>query len=284
MQCKVHGDPHVDTFDGVYAERLGQDLFLTGDFYLVNAPNVQIQGRLTYSAWPKSSVAEIMMKGDALAGKLLHIHWNGQIQWGNQRISNSFSDDVISINSGYVRFLKDPSIEFHFVQRRAGQSGLLDLNIYMDQRPGVRGFCGNMNGNQRDDGQFVNHRSSEVPGGQSFWTHPREVEVPPPEKKCEGDLKQEAEYFCHKTREIHDKRSDKFEVCVFDYCVGGEEMAGAGLDFVNEDPQDGKGGKGKGGKGKGGKGEEMAGAGPQDGKGGKGGEGKGGKGKGGKGE
>jgi len=239
MTCKVHGDPHVDTFDGVSAERMGKDVFLTGDFYLVNAPNVQIQGRLTYSAWPQSSVSEIMMKGDAFGGKLLNIKWDGLIRWGNQVISKSFQDDLIHIipsgAGGFVRFVKDPTIEMQFDQRRAGSSGLLNLNIFMNKRPGVRGFCGNMNGNQRDDGQFVNHRASQVPGGASLWGHPMVVEVKPPEPKCEGELRQKAAFHCHKKRKIHDTRSDKYENCVFDYCVGGEKMADAGLNFEAAD-------------------------------------------------
>lgn len=241
MHCKVFGDPHVQTFDGVYAERLGQDVFNTGDYYLVKAPNVQMQGRLTLSAWPKSSTGELMLQGDALRGKLLNIKWDGTVQLGNRRISNSFEDDVLSISpsgsGGYVRFKADPTFEFQYAARRAGRSGLLDMNIYMNQRPGVTGFCGNMNGNQRDDGQFVNHRASQVPGRESLWGKPLEVAWTPPAKNCDpipAAEKQVAETFCKDKMggEDADVNSDKFHTCVFDHCMGGADLAAQGLDFL----------------------------------------------------
>lgn len=252
MHCRVWGDPHVQTFDGVYAERLGQDLFLPGDFYLVKAPNIQMQGRLTYSAWPKTSTGEIMVQGDALRGKLLNIKWDGTVRWGNQNVHGHHNDEVISISGGRVHFKDDPTVDFTYRAQRAGRSGLLELNIYMNQRSGVGGFCGNMNGNQRDDGQFVNHRASQVPGHENLWGKPMVVAWKPPEKKCEGLLKQKAEKFCilkmGGPKKV-DRRSDKFASCIFDHCMGGEKLAIEGLDFLNdakEDDDDDDKGKGKG--------------------------------------
>lgn len=243
------------TFDGVMAERMGQDVFNRGEYYIVNSPNVQIQARLTYSKWPKSSIGEIMMQGDALAGKLLHIKWDGFVQYGNQRITGSFSDDNIDIRYGAhhlfggqnadgglkIVFKKDSTVDldvgFRGARWRASVAmhrdhgsgdGLLDLGINMAQRPGVSGFCGNMNNNQADDGQFVNRDASRV--RKSLWNHPMVVKVPPPAPKCEGATKQEAQNFCG--LRIKDTKSDEHATCVFDHCMGGPALAGMGLELL----------------------------------------------------
>jgi len=253
MHCKAWGDPHIMTFDGVMAERMGQDVFNRGEYYIVNSPNVQIQGRLTYSKWPKSSIGEIMMQGDALAGKLLHITWDGTVRYGNQRITGTFNDENIAITYGShhlfggsadgglkIRFKKDASVDLDVgfrghrwrasvTNRDFGEGdGLLDLGINMAQRPGVSGFCGNMNNNQADDGQFVNRDASRV--RKSLWNHPMVVMVPPAAPKCEGKTQQDAKHFCG--LRIKDVQSDEHATCVFDHCMGGPELAGMGLELL----------------------------------------------------
>jgi len=254
MHCKAWGDPHIMTFDGVMAERMGQDVFNRGEYYIVNSPNVQIQARLTYSKWPKSSIGEIMMKGDALVGKLLHVKWDGTVRFGNSRISSSYSDDIVDISFGQhhlyggsadggirVTFKQDDSVDLVVGFRgrnwlrsvamhrdHGAGDGLLDLGINMKQRPGVSGFCGNMNNNQADDGQFVQRDASRV--RNSLWNHPMVVKVPPKVPKCEGKTKQDANNFCG--LRIKDEKSDEHETCVFDHCMGGPDLAGIGLELL----------------------------------------------------
>jgi len=230
MNCRAHGDPHVQTFDGVSAENFGKDIFKFGEYYLVNAPNVQIQARLTFSRWPQSSIGEMMMKGVALGGKLLHITAGGNVRFGNQQIGPGFSDEHIVRTGGLITFKKDLSMSLSF----GSGGGYLNLQIFMNQRPGVSGFCGNMNGNQRDDAQFVNNDASRV--RNSLWGHPMVVEVKPPQKKCEGLLKQTATVFCDAV--IKDQRSDKYATCIFDFCIGGEKLAGVGLEFLDKAKKD----------------------------------------------
>jgi len=226
MHCSAHGDPHVQTFDGLAAETQGKDVFKSGEYYLVNAPNVQIQARLTFTQWSQSSISEIMMKGVALGGKLLHITAAGIVQFGNQQVGPGFEDEHIVRTGQIIAFKKDLSMSLSF----APASVFMNVGIFMNQRPGVNGFCGNMNGNQRDDGQFVNNDASRV--RNSLWGHPMVVEVKPPEKKCEGLLKQTATVFCD--ARIADQRGDKYASCIFDFCIGGEKLAGIGLDFLEK--------------------------------------------------
>jgi len=223
--CYSNGDPHVTTFDGVSAERLGRDVFKQGEYYLVNSPQIQIQARLILTnGWRQSAIGEVMVKGAALGGKLLHFMQGGGMRFGNQQVSSGFSDDHIVVSGSAVTFKKDLSVAI--ASTWAG--GCHNVHISMNQRPGVNGFCGNMNGNQADDGQFVNNDASRV--RNSLWGHPMVVAVPPPVKKCEGALKQQAIVFCD--ARIEDKRSDKHANCVFDHCVGGADLAGVGLDFL----------------------------------------------------
>jgi len=201
--CSMWGDPHVNTFDGFWTRGKSNweslDAYKTGDFWFVKAPNVQIQGR----TWAdqsghnvgKSSLRKVVLTGSCTGGKVLIVEpvgwWakRGRIRFGGQTLHEGdgsvaeYQDEFVHIKphadryrsleassaeSILITFPQDPSVEI-FVMRA---SNYLDMMVSMNERVGVSGICGNMNGNGVDDADFMSSLASAVPDNEVMFVTP----------------------------------------------------------------------------------------------------------------
>jgi len=200
--CKMWGDPHVNTFDGFASISKSNweslDAYKTGDFWFVKAPNVQIQGR----TWAdqsghnggKSSLRKVVLTGSCTRGKVLIVEpigWgvkSGRIRFGGQTLHEGdgsvaeYQDEFVHIKphtdkyrsldasaeSILITFPQDPSVEI-FVMRA---DNYLDMMVSMNERVGVSGICGNMNGNPGDDKDFMSTLASAVPDNEVMFVTP----------------------------------------------------------------------------------------------------------------
>jgi len=204
--CKMWGDPHLYTFDGLMssaAPNSGElDNYKTGDFWFVKASNVQIQGRtwadMAGEQWGKSSLRKVALTGSCTGGKVLIVEpvgWyakTGRIRFDGKTIHEGngpieeYKDEYVHIKphtgqydeyntlstsagSILITFPQDPSVEI-FVMRAANY---LDMMVSMKERVGVSGICGNMNGDEGDDSVFMSNLASAVPDDEVMFVTPK---------------------------------------------------------------------------------------------------------------
>jgi len=273
LTCKVYGDPMVKTFDGAIAttdkrparndmvlngRRLQHeelDNYKLGDFYLVRADNVQIQARFTAAGNLKqSSITSLKLTGSAFGGKVVTVSTEaGRGFWGRpaRPIQKILLDGaVFSPNSKRgettltrsspsrgkymytLKFVGDTTVTimFEFKEFSNVKEGMIDLSIMMNKRKGLTGLCGDMDGDWRNDGRFdVKFRScisarENLFGGDNPCHGLKQDEC--------GDAKRaEGTAYC---KQKHVASQTEINACVFDYCIGGREMADAGVEFTND--------------------------------------------------
>jgi len=120
-------------------------------------------------------------------------------------------------------------IRFEFMQFSNVPEGMLDLSIEMNRRKGLTGLCGDMDGDWKNDGRFVvNYRSCIHEGNLFEGSNPCHGMN---QKECSHDKRAAGRAYCAKK---HIMSQSEINGCIFDYCIGGEEMADAGVDFQKD--------------------------------------------------
>jgi len=78
--CKIYGDPHVDTFDGVTV-----DYYAPGEYWLVKSTQIKIQGRYAQtrmtnglSVTKQVAIGGPFLKGHVLIVGAIHAWWDGK--------------------------------------------------------------------------------------------------------------------------------------------------------------------------------------------------------------
>jgi len=182
--CSVYADPHVSTFDamgrgvpdylaftqtGPCSYRpVDVNAYETGDFWIVKAKDVKIQGRFVHSQEfvpDRAALGALVVAGPALrGGKLLLEPMNGHIAWAGQLLGEPASIDVnrtggvLDLTSGPGPQPSSQRVEaklprgLRLVAVRFNKH--VDVRITMPNAIGVRdGLCGNSNGVEDDDAE-----------------------------------------------------------------------------------------------------------------------------------
>lgn len=177
----VWGDPHVYTFDSEASAEPGNrhhvDLMERGDFWLVKAPRISIQGRTWNNFHAQgSSLRAVIVSGSFIGGRRLRIEaMDGQVRWEDQSImqeipSNFEVPDFISANFSVKGPFEgqriDSSREIAFLPLKSLHVRLplgvdltvnrwpyhIDIEVSMPKPTAPQdGICGNFNGDPTDD-------------------------------------------------------------------------------------------------------------------------------------
>jgi hypothetical protein len=170
-QCLIWGDPHIKPFDLPNVNHGLPVTFLqNGDYWLVKSHNVWIQGRFEATVWKNGLSA---LHGIAVGGPFMHHHHiivgpkSGKVYYNNQQILTE-SPDTFAVphifHASYktkIVHLGDGSHKHVFYVELDLPEGVrivvnrwpdhIDAEILMHPVPGQDGYCGNFNGNGKDD-------------------------------------------------------------------------------------------------------------------------------------
>jgi len=230
------------------------DNYKLGDFYLVRADNVQIQARFTAAGNLKqSSITSLKLTGSAFGGKVVTVSTEaGRGFWGRParpiqkiwldgaafppgtRAATSLTRTTVRRGQFMytLKFVGDTTVTimFEFKEFSNVKEGMIDLSIMMNKRKGLTGLCGDMDGDWRNDGRFdVKFRSCISARENLFGGHNPCHDLK--QDEC-GDAKRaEGTAYC---KQKHVASQTEINACVFDYCIGGREMADAGVEFNND--------------------------------------------------
>lgn len=237
-ECLLWGDPHIRTFD---ASRLV--FYSTGDFWIVKAPRISIQGRFQATDWTKkndktdySSMTSIIIGGEFINNhKIVVQSMLGKIMCDGHEVLPNFGSSqcggaMITYNG--AGNLVDQAMAFlpHRVVHLA-LPGLVKIQINrwpnfinaaikMSRRHGQDGICGNFNGHADDDmGKALHERFGKgVQRDELLFAEAIPLLIPkaqPSDKRCHPDRKKRAEFICHKEEHVV---GWSFAECMGDVC------------------------------------------------------------------
>eukprot|EP00930_Biecheleria_cincta_P047919 TRINITY_DN3331_c0_g1_i1.p1 TRINITY_DN3331_c0_g1~~TRINITY_DN3331_c0_g1_i1.p1 ORF type:complete len:454 (-),score=81.73 TRINITY_DN3331_c0_g1_i1:130-1491(-) len=219
-ECVLWGDPHIKTFD---TSRLV--FYSTGDFWLVKAPRISIQGRFQATDWTKkndktdySSMTSIIVGGAFLGQHKIEVQsMLGKIMCDGVEVLTAFGssqcggatityNDVGALVDQAMAFLPHKVVHIALPNEVSMQvnrwPNFINAAIKMSKRPGQDGICGNYNGDANDDmGKDLHQRFGQgVNKDELLFGAPIPLLIPkalPSDKRCPPDRKQRAEAICH---------------------------------------------------------------------------------------
>jgi len=237
-ECVLWGDPHIKTFD---TSRLV--FYSTGDFWLVKAPRISMQGRFQATDWTKkndktdySSMTSIVVGGDFIGQHKIEVQsMLGKIMCDGVEVLTAFGFShcggaTITYNSAGA--LVDQAMAFlpHKVVHLALPNNVMmqvnrwpnfiNAAIKMAKRPGQDGICGNYNGDPNDDmGKALHQRfGTGVREEELLFGAPIPLLIPkalPSDKRCPPERKKRAEAICHQQKT---SLGWSFAECMGDVC------------------------------------------------------------------
>jgi hypothetical protein len=168
--CKIYGDPHVDTFDGVTV-----DYYAPGEYWIVKSQNVKIQGRYAetrmtngLSVTKEIAVGGPFIKGHTLIVGSIHAWFDGKPILTT--FPGRFSDPAAGVEivydaQGEILQQGREGKQLHVIHvsmpdgvklqinrwNQADEGNYINVKIMMPPMPGMDGDCGNANGNPTDD-------------------------------------------------------------------------------------------------------------------------------------
>lgn len=237
-ECVLWGDPHIKTFD---TSRLV--FYSSGDFWLVKAPRISIQGRFQATEWTKkndktdySSMTSIVVGGAFLGQHKIEVQsMLGKIMCDGVEVLTAFGSSHCggaTITYNDVGALVDQAMAFlpHKVVHLALPNNVkmqvnrwpnfINSAIKMAKREGQDGICGNFNGDLNDDmGKELHQRfGSGVRKDELLFGAPIPLLIPkalPSDKRCPPDRKKRAEAICHQEETA---AGWSFAECMGDVC------------------------------------------------------------------
>jgi len=237
-ECVLWGDPHIKTFD---TSRLV--FYSTGDFWLVKAPRISIQGRFQATDWTKkndktdySSMTSVIVGGAFLGTHKIEVQsMLGKIMCDGVEVLTTFGSShcggaVITYNDAGA--LVDQAMAFlpHKVVHLALPNNVkmqvnrwpnfINSAIKMSKRNGQDGICGNFNGDANDDmGKELHQRfgtgvsKDDLLFGTSIpFLKPTAA---PSSKRCAPERKKRAAAICHQEETA---AGWSFAECMGDVC------------------------------------------------------------------
>lgn len=163
--CKVYGDPYVESFDRAFTTRL-QNAVTTqsGTFYLVRAPDVQIQA--VFERYPAQYMTKLMVTGSAVGNKK-RLEVQPQGDYGKKKDTITYDgkghrNAHFSGNLGNFQVSNMGNHKFRFSLPLAGlvlvtssHIPYMDAEIFMNEGAGLTaGLCGRFKG-QADDTKIL---------------------------------------------------------------------------------------------------------------------------------
>jgi hypothetical protein len=172
--CSIFGDPHAGTFDGFHA-----DYYTSGEFYLVRAPTVKIQGKYnpTHATNGLAVTKEVAISGSFVGDKILiigeeHASYDGMPILTTFPSTFSSTDGKVKIVYNGEGQLLQPGREgknLHVIHvslpdrvsiqinrwDEPGEGKYVNAKITMPKMEGMDGQCGNFNGIVPDDSRMA---------------------------------------------------------------------------------------------------------------------------------
>jgi hypothetical protein len=253
-QCKIWGDPHLISFDGMH-----QDYYTPGEFWVVKSDEVQVQGR--YMPLPVTNglgcLTEIAVGGTFLQGNVLIVTatdtmWNGQSV--ATEFPSEFENDIVSIvynSEGDALQEGRDGKELHALHvtlpnsvrmqitkwNEPAEGPYINFQITMPPVEGMDGHCGNFNGDPDDDDKtYIKERVGgsygDVPAEEMILDGGKtEIkEVSTDINNCPQDTLTKAKHICKQIAKS-EGRFFPAHSCLIDYCFGGgKEMVGEDAD------------------------------------------------------
>lgn len=239
--CSLWGDPHIFTFDHSRAV-----FYSEGDFWIVKAPDIKIQGRFQATDWTKkndqtdySSMTGIVVGGPFMEGHKIEVGpaENGKILCNGMEILKFFGTARCGPATLYYNSqgaLVDSAMAFlpHKVVHMVLPKGIkiqvnrwtnfMNAKITMQQEPGMDGVCGNFNSVTKSGltaGKELHAKwGLGVPQEELLFPNSIPLHIPeknPSNKRCSVEKRQKAEMICHHEA---DGNHWSFAECLGDVC------------------------------------------------------------------
>jgi len=247
--CKLWGDPHVETFDGSFA-----NFYDTGDYWVVKSQPVLMQGRFAPTPYTGNLAAtkEFAIGGPFMRNQVFTVGPmdGGKITFDGEEVLQQFPSSMDLNGVGTATYdssgvLVDPAITepVHrvFLQLELDVrvtifrwANHIDVRIVMAQLPnGQDGVCGNFNLDPSDDTtELILARIGRVspnqllfPGGPIVYGA---LGAPPSLSDCDPAKRKKAEEMCGGVPGESKEPKEVMEDCIFDVCFGGEQYAHEG--------------------------------------------------------
>jgi hypothetical protein len=248
--CRIFGDPHVITFDGVHAS-----FYSSGEYWLVRSETVWIQAR--YMPTPVTNGLAVM-KEIAVGGPFLESKDGSKnilritattATWNGGMIIPGFPDEFTN-KDPKVKIVTDGNGEI-FQPNRAGkmmhvvhaflpldvelqvnrwneptEGDYINAQITMSRQPGQDGHCGNFNGKPDDDTRpAIRARvgTTGVDPQDLLFNTKTPVRAPnrPDLNDCPTEKSERARQLCAAKSKVGMANKD----CMIDVCFGGEHFA-----------------------------------------------------------